>query len=135
MIIRSRSELTDSFVNGQRTLSDDCLSYLMISQPGMSTSFIDSLLYLLYLSTETEIKSQGASRRYDLYFCATHFSGDGISINKLANHFLGLLGSDNTQSQLDTILSDELYSRWGKRMYDVSASTTIVFPLFTNINR
>jgi len=86
-------------LNGPRTLSDNRLSYLIISQNVSSPS------------------------DFDLLLCTTHFIGDGMSLHQFANDFLHLLANDMTDPELEA----GRYLEWQKRM--VKNSPTIPAPL------
>lgn len=66
-------------MDGPRLLSDDHLSYLIISTPH-----------------ETE----GEREEYDLVMCAPHFTGDGTSLHQSTHDLLALLASPMSESQL-----------------------------------
>ncbi|KZP25385.1 hypothetical protein FIBSPDRAFT_820874 [Athelia psychrophila] len=97
--ISTKDELINSYLNGPRTLSDNRLSYLILSQNVSSPSDFDFLL------------------------CTTHFIGDGMSLHQFANDFLHLLGSDMTDRELEV----GLYLEWQKRM--VKNSPALPAPL------
>ena len=92
------TELIDSFLNGPRTLSNDRLSYLIVSQ------------------SETPVT--GVSH-HDLLICAAHFIGDGMALHQFANDFLNLLGSAKTDSELETDLHNECQLRWARSFDEV----------------
>jgi len=85
-----RSDLIDTYLNGPRTLSNERLSYLVIS---------------------SDDKSQDAEKNYDFFICATHFLGDGMALHSFANDFFGLLGSTLDDKNLEDKLSNE----WSER--------------------
>ena len=72
--------LIDAYLNGARTLSNDRLSYLIISSDYANNRFPSD-------------HSQDSVKNYDLMFCATHFLGDGMALHQFANDFFVLLGS------------------------------------------
>jgi hypothetical protein len=86
--------LIDSYLNGQRTLSNDRLSFLIVSslQP-----------FPLPNGTETE-----NSQEFDLLICAAHFIGDGMALHTFANQFFGLLGSTLRDHELRNLLQQEV---------------------------
>jgi hypothetical protein len=89
------TELIDSYLNGPRTLSNDRLSYLVVS---------------ITDSTEETVNC-------DFLICATHFLGDGMALHQFANDFFGLLGGSSTMSDLEILLSTEWNTRCAK-VYD-----------------
>ncbi|KAF7981093.1 hypothetical protein HWV62_34793 [Athelia sp. TMB] len=84
----SKDDLIDSYLNGPRTLSDNRLSYLIMSQ------------------------NVHSPQNFDFLLCTTHFIGDGMSLHQFANDFLHLLASDTTIDELEAGLSSE----WQKRV-------------------
>lgn len=71
-------------MNGPRTLSDDYLSYLVISTPTLQED-------------ESECE-------YDLLMCAPHFMGDGTSLHLSTHELLALLASPLTDSEIQSQL-------------------------------
>jgi len=84
------SDLIDTYLNGPRTLSNERLSYLVVS---------------------SDDKSQDEDRNHDFLICATHFLGDGMALHSFANDFFGLLGSTLDDKSLEEKLSNE----WSER--------------------
>ncbi|KAG6837666.1 hypothetical protein H0H93_004942 [Arthromyces matolae] len=91
---QNKDELIDSYLNGPRTLSNDRISYLIVSFP-------------------SQLQSGAETMRCELLICAAHFLGDGMALHQFANDFLGLLGSSTT-SELASLLSSEWQSHCGK---------------------
>jgi len=100
----TKDELIDEYLNGARTLSNDRLSYLILSQPVAEPGTDES----------TE------SQQYEILICATHFLGDGMALHQFANDFFTLLGSSKSQCELKAVLQDEWSSRWAKIDNDTS---------------
>lgn len=69
-------------MNGPRTLSNDHLSYLVISTP---------------LSSKTDPASDS---EYDLLMCAPHFVGDGTALHQSTHDLLCILTSTQTNEEL-----------------------------------
>ncbi|SCZ90966.1 BZ3500_MvSof-1268-A1-R1_Chr1-3g02429 [Microbotryum saponariae] len=81
MELRTRQDpkaLLDTYLNGDRTLSDARLSYLIFSTPDASFD----------AATEQE---------YDMYLFSTHFLGDGMALHTTANEIFTLL-ADNADA-------------------------------------
>lgn len=78
--------MINSFQNGERMLSDNRLSYLVLS---------------------SQSTSEGAEQPFDLLICAVHSITDGQAIHALAGEFLGLLGGLLTEKELITLLGQE----------------------------
>ncbi|PPR02704.1 hypothetical protein CVT26_009807 [Gymnopilus dilepis] len=90
----SKNDLIDSYLNGPRTLSNDRLSYLIVS---------------------SDDPSQGMEKNFDFLICATHFLGDGMALHQFANDFFTLLGGPSSIEDLQTKLSMEWQSRVQKK--------------------
>ncbi|KAJ6519969.1 hypothetical protein C8R45DRAFT_42657 [Mycena sanguinolenta] len=95
---QSKDDMIDSYLNGPRTLSNERLSYLIISQQP---------------ADECSETSDADLQTFDLLLCATHFLGDGMALHNSANDFFTLLAGDKSDQDLKTMLNDEWYSRWG----------------------
>jgi len=98
------TELIDSYLNGPRTLSDERLSYLILSQSGVSDAGLPN---------------------HDILICATHFLGDGMALHQFANDFFSLLASAKTDSELETEVHDECWKRWSSSFNNVCHSIYI----------
>ncbi|THH02591.1 hypothetical protein EW026_g309 [Hermanssonia centrifuga] len=59
-------------------------------------------------------------RQHELLICAVHFMGDGMALHQFANELFGLLGSDKSEDELETMLDEEWKSRWGNESNDAS---------------
>ncbi|THH04131.1 hypothetical protein EW146_g10256, partial [Bondarzewia mesenterica] len=118
--VQSKDELIDSYLNGPRTLSNDRLSYLIISRP--SSSHDASLLtppQTPVLAKATLSGAQGEQTYdYEWLMCAAHFIGDGMALHTFANDFFGLLGSTRSQEELERLVVEEWQQRWGKPVPD-----------------
>ena len=123
----NEAELIDSYLNGPRTLSNSRLSYLVLSRaspyPGRSIptpphtpSPTDEPGAQVALATENQSEE---GHNYELLICAMHFLGDGMALHTFANDFLGLLGSEKTELELEAQLSEEWKGRWGDNLNDV----------------
>lgn len=98
-------DLLDSYLNGPRTLSQDRLSYLIISHAQDCTT----------TSPPTPAhSSSGDEASYDILICATHFLGDGMALHQFANDFFGLLGGPLTRDELSGALAAEWQTRCSK---------------------
>ncbi|THV07842.1 hypothetical protein K435DRAFT_847650 [Dendrothele bispora CBS 962.96] len=80
---KSEQELISDYMNGPRTLSNDHLSYLIISIP----------------SGDVESAAQ-ATLQYDLLMCAPHFVGDGSSLHQCTHELFALLASPLSNAQI-----------------------------------
>ncbi|KAJ7706029.1 hypothetical protein B0H17DRAFT_919835 [Mycena rosella] len=95
--------MIDAYLNGPRTLSNERLSYLVVAQLDKACS------QTIEAPEEVELQN------FDLLLCATHFLGDGMALHQFANDFFGLLASDRADGDLECMLTDEWYSRWGAK--------------------
>ncbi|EJF66868.1 hypothetical protein DICSQDRAFT_131140 [Dichomitus squalens LYAD-421 SS1] len=122
--MQTKDELMESFMNGPRTLSNDRLSYLIISEPITSPELMPTPPRTpspaLSEPHEPELEAaddeghQEAERthQYELLICAMHFIGDGMALHTFANEFFGLLGGEKSEDELRDMLEDEWRSRW-----------------------
>ncbi|KXN88807.1 hypothetical protein AN958_06676 [Leucoagaricus sp. SymC.cos] len=108
---QTKDELIDGYLNGERTLSNDRLSYLILSsQPAT----------VLQEGKEDE----NVEQNFDLLICAAHFIGDGMALHTFANHFFGLLGSSLDETELRVLLEQEF-----ERLYVDSGSKGSALPI------
>jgi len=107
---QSKDDLIDSYLNGPRTLSNDRLSFLIISQPEDKDG---SLLSPPPTPTSQESVSECHIQDYELLICATHFLGDGMALHNFANDFFGLLGGPKSENELEAVLQHEWKRQWG----------------------
>jgi hypothetical protein len=86
------TELIDSYLNGPRTLSNERLSYLIVSEPGVATH-----AGLLTPPPTPMLDMTGppvlnGDRQYEVLICAAHFIGDGEC--RTLNPKYGSIGAD-----------------------------------------
>lgn len=104
-------ELIDTYLNGPRILSNDCLSHLILSPPSQAND-----------SEEQDI---------DILICVTHYIGDGMAVtsslaldailnliftlklHQFAHDFFTLLGSEKSVEDLRAALTAEWTERLG----------------------
>ncbi|KAH7867983.1 uncharacterized protein C8R40DRAFT_1063084 [Lentinula edodes] len=79
----SKDELISNYLNGSRTLSDERMSYLVIST-----------------SSDLEPSANNDEGKYDLLMCAPHFIGDGASLHQCTHELMTLLSSPQTTHDL-----------------------------------
>ena len=105
--VLSYEELLESYLNGPRTLSNERLSYLIVSQ---------------------KKDEQGSERNIDFLICATHFLGDGMALHQFANDFFSLLGGELDEAGLLKKLDLEWNERCAKevrhRQYSCARTST-----------
>ncbi|KDR85482.1 hypothetical protein GALMADRAFT_218579 [Galerina marginata CBS 339.88] len=90
--LQSKDDLIDEYLNGPRTLSNERLSYLIVS---------------------CDDQSDEIEKSYDFLICATHFLGDGMALHQFANDLFSLLGSP-----LDLAgLREKLSAEWSERCF------------------
>lgn len=111
-LLSSRLDLIDSYLNGPRTLSNERLSYLIVSQ----TPKLDGSLPIPSASAAPpdQLTDADGVLDYELLICAAHFIGDGMALHQFANDFFGLLGGASSQEELDQLVSNEWKQRWGE---------------------
>jgi hypothetical protein len=117
--------LIDSYLNGPRTLSNERLSYLVVSH----TPTLDVQLPTPPLTPRISAEvSAGLSAHptcddrvfnHELLICASHFIGDGMALHQFANDFFGMLGGGFSQQELDQLVVDEWKQRWSQTLPDV----------------
>ncbi|TCD62410.1 hypothetical protein EIP91_006938 [Steccherinum ochraceum] len=125
---KSKDELIDGYLNGERTLSNTRLSYLILSEPRATSNSSmpsppPSPAPSNRTSSEQPQSEQDASQElfeHDILICAMHFLGDGMALHAFANDFFGLLGGQSSDEQLKQQLSEEWKERWGSLPQDVS---------------
>jgi len=115
--------LIDSYLNGPRTLSNERLSYLVVSH----TPTLDAQLPTPPLTPTPRITTEVSAEQsahltcndrvfdHELLICAAHFIGDGMALHQFANDFFGLLGG-SSQEDLDQLVVDEWKRRWGQTL-------------------
>jgi len=118
---QSKDDLIDSYLNGPRTLSNERLSYLIVSL----TPAQDAQLPTPPSTPQTSAgvpaelpEHLGGDRafNYELLICAAHFIGDGMALHQFANDFFGLLGSARSQEELDQLVADEWKQCWSQTL-------------------
>ncbi|KAH7886096.1 hypothetical protein F5I97DRAFT_1877637 [Phlebopus sp. FC_14] len=97
----SKDQLIDDYLNGDRTLSNERLSYLIVSCGDPS-----SLPSPPLTPRETQTKAE-VTYTHDILVCAVHFLGDGMALHQFANDFFQLIGSDKSQTELESQLHEE----------------------------
>ncbi|KAJ7731119.1 hypothetical protein DFH07DRAFT_847631 [Mycena maculata] len=77
----TKEELISTYMDGPRVLSNDYLSYLVISEPESASD-----------SGETSV--------YHILMCAPHFIGDGTALHQSTHELLSLVSSEMTDAEL-----------------------------------
>ena len=115
----SSPDLIDTYLNGPRTLSNERLSYLMVSQPmipgtltpphtpPLQTEPIDAGATTIEPHDLATAADPRQPVKFELLICATHFLGDGMALHQFGNDFFSLLGGAKTQLELEDLLVDE----------------------------
>ncbi|KIJ66266.1 hypothetical protein HYDPIDRAFT_109260 [Hydnomerulius pinastri MD-312] len=101
----SKDELIDTYLNGERTLSNERLSYLIVSQGGSSS--LPSPPLTPRQTTRTMEETSEPIYNHDMLICAAHFLGDGMALHQFANDFFRILGGEETQQELELRLCEE----------------------------
>src|SRR5258708_34741040 len=105
---KTGQELSEAYLNGPRTLSDNRLCYLIVSVPSSSPP-------------NPNPERASASRvTYEMIVCFAHTINDGTAGHYFMNELLALLGGPSTGShpvissdELSQVLEEEWESRWG----------------------
>lgn len=98
----TKDELIGNYLNGERTLSNQRISYLIISSDTAPLPTPPLTPRELSDVPETE-----PDHNYDLLICAAHFLGDGMALHQFANDFFGLLASERSLQELEILLNEE----------------------------
>jgi hypothetical protein len=112
--------LIDSYLNGPRTLSNERLSYLIVSRTPTLDAQLPTPPSTPRVSPDVSADLAAHPTRddrvfnHELLICATHFIGDGMALHQFANDFFGMLGSARSQEELDQLVTDEWKQRWGQ---------------------
>lgn len=105
----SKDELIDQYLNGDRILSDNKLSCLILSERASDAG-------------------QDVAE-YDILLCAVHFLGDGMALHRFANDLFTLLAGAETNESLTTEDFEELvHKEWETRWGPNHAAPTDVLP-------
>ncbi|TRM66058.1 hypothetical protein BD626DRAFT_486622 [Schizophyllum amplum] len=122
-----KDALIDEYLNGPRTLHNDRISYLILSDTA------GTALPTPPASPGPHDSAANSRPRpnHDLLICATHFLGDGMALHTFANDFFGLIGGSANEGELSELLN-ETWCTAIKRAMDgkgtLPASTEDRFP-------
>ena len=107
-------------MNGPRTLSNDRLSYLIVSRTPTSDSYPSppQTPSVAELDASLELMAGERMHEYEWFMCAAHFIGDGMALHAFANDFFGLLGSSMSDQELSELMILEWEKRWGNSLSD-----------------
>ncbi|KAJ6572044.1 hypothetical protein B0H19DRAFT_675942 [Mycena capillaripes] len=76
----TKNELISAYMDGRRILSNDYISYLVISEP--------------------ESSHDDDTSQYDILMCAPHFIGDGTALHQSTHELICLLTSEKSDAEL-----------------------------------
>jgi hypothetical protein len=102
------TELISNYMNGPRTLSNDHLSYLVISSSATSSA-----------------RGSSDGVEYDLMMCAPHYTGDGTALHQSTHDLLCVLMSTQTNEELRKELDD--HRDWVRRRDYLSVYGRLTF--------
>jgi len=88
-------------MNGPRTLSDQFLSYLVISSK--DPNFLQQ-----HGSLSANTNAGNTTADFDLLMCAPHFLGDGTSLHLATHDLLVLLASPLTNNEMEIELNKDV---------------------------
>ena len=108
------SDLIESYLNGPRTLSNERLSYLIVSRTPTKLPTPPSTPRNSEVLPVPERLADDKPIDHELFICAAHSIGDGMALHQFANDFFGLLGSTNSQEAMEQLVADEWKQRWGR---------------------
>ena len=106
--LKRNSELIQSYLNGPRTLSNERISYLILS-----TSNAIPTPPISPNPSASSLDNDQPESDFDLLICAAHFIGDGMALHQFAHDFFTLLGGQSSAQELEDILHKEWTERWG----------------------
>lgn len=110
-------DLIEAYLNGPRTLSNDRLSYLVVSRTPAKLPTPPSTPRTSEISPAwppERLTDDDNAVDYELLICAAHSIGDGMALHQFANDFFGLLGSPSSQDAMEQLVADEWKQRWGR---------------------
>lgn len=127
---QTKDDLIESYLNGPRTLSNERLSYLVVSQTPAKLLTPPSTPRISEVSPvrpPERLTDDDIATDYELFICAAHSIGDGMALHQFANDFFGLLGCASSQEAMEQLVADEWKQRCGRRLPpDVPALPTSV---------
>ena len=133
--------LIDSYLNGPRTLSNERLSYLIVSHTPTSDIQLPTPPLTPRISTEesaelfARLTCDDRVFNHELLICASHFIGDGMALHQFANDFFGLLGGGFSQEELDQFVVDEWKQRWGQTLPSDVRLRYVIIPQAKTLDR
>lgn len=117
---KTKDALIDSYLNGPRTLSNDCLSYLILSCRADITMGLPTPPHTPLGDKDINIGID-SSCDFDLLICAAHFIGDGMALHTFGNDLLSLLAGQQNKAEkplddteLQELLTQEWATHWGE---------------------
>ncbi|KAF8590086.1 hypothetical protein K439DRAFT_1628300 [Ramaria rubella] len=133
----TKDALIDSYLNGPRTLSNDRVSFLVLSSPYFAPQATPSLRSSPDLAPYS-LPNFIQECEFDLLICAAHFLGDSMSLHSFTNDLFSLLAASGCDSPDGTPLSDtmlqallerEWLDRWGNTTHTLDANVILPAPL------
>ena len=109
--------LIDEYLNGERTLSNDKLSYLFVGRTRDQELLTPAQTPELEKSEAQTLEEEEC--QFDILICTTHFLGDGMALHTFANELFTLLGGSSmdspvkTTGEIEALLEAEFETRWG----------------------
>lgn len=107
--------MIDGYLNGPRTLSNERLSYLIVSEPDAAGpgALTPPATPMLEGAPFAPGDVDEAPHAYELLLCAAHFIGDGMALHNTANDLFKLLASEqHDQLALDALVHAEWEARY-----------------------
>lgn len=127
-----KETLIDEYLNGDRTLSNEKLSYLIVGCTRDEERALPTPAHTPALEMTEEQAFENEECQFDILICTTHFLGDGMALHTFANEFFALVGGPSPESatgalrtteEIESLLESEWEKRWGT---DVSTSSSVL---------
>jgi len=134
----TKDALINSYLNGPRTLSDNRLSYLILSNPSQNLPPSPPQTPSEELASEIHFPSDlhaliDDPREFNFFICAVHFLGDGMALHTFANDLFTLLAGEDSNASgclsteaLRTLLENEWRQHWDTQLCQPSADPDIL---------
>jgi hypothetical protein len=116
--LKTPLDLLEWYLNGPRTLSNERLSYLVVSRTPTPDDQLPTPPSTPLTSGDPpagltdDLTDGDRVVDFEIFICAAHFIGDGMALHQFANDFFGLLGSAMSLEEMEQFVADEWRQRW-----------------------
>jgi hypothetical protein len=115
--LKTPVDLLEWYLNGPRTLSNERLSYLVVSRTPPPDDQLPTPPSTPLNSGDppaglTDDLTGDRVVDFEIFICAAHFIGDGMALHQFANDFFGLLGNASSVEEMEQLVADEWRQRW-----------------------